>query len=638
MVKVFFALIAAALLLIPCLVLAQESPEVTLEPVVVTATRIEVPLEDVGKAVTVITAAQLQQEQKTTSLANVLQSVPGVLVEQQQGPGGMALIRIRGLGSEYTQILIDGLPVRDASDPQGSAVEFMSDILIENIERIEVVRGASSTLYGSDSVGGTINIITKKGATTPEQFAFFEGGSMATYQESVGANGMIGIVNYALLGKRIDSDGLDAHDTYRETAITGRFGVDFSQDMSLSAQLKYSDSKKDLNNSPEILNGVLIEGGDDPDDTKTKTLFNGGISFNHRVSDTFDYLAKIGYVDVERKFTFGPAGADEAGFGSTTTYSGNTFNAEAQANYTINQTHLMTVGYAYEAEQFEQKIGERKDTPDATQHAVYLQDSISLFKEALSIVPGIRYVHHDQAGDRADWEVSASYKLGESGVRLHSHVGTGFRAPSLYELYGASVFGSQLYEYGNKNLDPEESLGWDAGVEVKAFEAQARFNATYFRNKFDQIISFQSAGYANVDGGESNGVEFEAAYTPIEALTVTGSYTYTHTEDANGKKFFDIPEHELSANLNYHFLGKFTANLAVTLKGQEDIPLFNPTTFTSERYQTDGYVQVDLGLNYALSGHFNVWTRVENLFDEDYNVGGYEAPGISFYGGVKATL
>jgi outer membrane receptor for ferrienterochelin and colicin len=99
-----------------------------------------------------------------------------------------------------------------------------------------------------------------------------------------------------------------------------------------------------------------------------------------------------------------------------------------------------------------------------------------------------------------------------------------------------------------------------------------------------------------------------------------------------------MPEHELSANLNYKFWEKFAANLAVTVKGQEDIPLFNTTTFTSERYKNDGYTKVDVGLNYTLSSHFDVWTRVENVFDADYNVGGYRAPGIGFYGGIKATL
>jgi vitamin B12 transporter len=636
MFKTLFSLIWAVMLLIPCIVLAQETTEVTLEPIVVTATRIEVPLEEVGKTVTVVTAEQLE-EQKATSLVEALQNIPGLLVRRQQGPGGIALIKIRGLDTEYTQILIDGLPVRDPSEPQGSAVEFMSDILVENIERIEVVRGSSSTLYGSDSVGGTINIITKKRTGKPGVFASFEGGSMSTFQEVVGTQGMAGSVNYSLVGKRIDSDGLDDHDTYRETSAAGRFGIDFSQDVSLMMQVKYTDSDTDLNNSPGILDGVLIKDQDDPDDTKKKTLVNSGVVFSHNVSEKFDYNVKLGYVDVDKKFTFGPQG-DEFGFGSKTTYAGNIFNAEAQANYSLNDANLLTVGYEYETEEFEQVLGEQKDTPNATQHGAYFQDSLALMSETLNIVPGVRYVNHDQAGDRVDWEISASYMVGESGVRLHSHVGTGFRAPSLYELYGASIFGSQLYKFGNQNLDPEESLGWDAGIELKALEKKIRFDVTYFSNTFDKIIGFGTLGYENVDGGESKGLEVQAKYTPTDTLSVTGSYTYTDTEDANGEKFFGVPEHELGLNINYRFLEKFNANLSATVSGKEEIPLFNTSTFTSERYKNDGYTKVDIVLDYVLNKHVNIWTRIENLLDDDYTIGGYQAPGISFYGGVKATL
>jgi len=636
MLKKLFYVLCTVVLLVPCLIFAQETPEVTLEPVVVTATRIEVPLEDVGKTVTVITAEQLE-EQKATSLAEALQNIPGLLVKQQRGPGGLVLIKIRGLDSEYTQILIDGLAVRDPSDPQGSAVEFMDNILIENIERIEVVRGSSSTLYGSDSVGGTINIITKKGVEIPEFFASFEGGSMSTYQEVAGAQGRIGAMNYSLTAKRIDSDGIDDHDAYGETSVAGRFGIDLPRDISLTIQLKYSDSEIDLNNSPGILAGVLIEDQDDPDDTREKTLLNGGVVLTQQVSENLDYSLKIGYVDVERNFTFGPEG-DEFGFGSDTRYSGNILNAEVQANYSLNETNLLTVGYEYETEEFEQELGDRKDTPDAARYAAYIQDSLFLLDETLNIVPGIRYMDHDQAGNRFDWEASASYTLGESGARLHGHVGTGFRAPSLYELYGASVFGSDLFEFGNEDLEPEESLGWDVGIEFKAFEEKIHFDVTYFNNTFDKIINFEDAGYENVDGGESKGIEVGTTCMLADALTMTGSYAYTDTQDANGEKFFGVPEHEMGLSLNYKFLEKFNLNLAMTVKGDEDIPLFDAMIFMSERYKNDGYTKVDIALGYVLSKRFNFWTRIENLFDEEYNVGGYEAPGISFYGGVKATL
>jgi len=453
-IMLFFCLSASAM--------AQNTTEITLEPVVVTATRIEIPLSLVGKATSLISEQEIEQPNVTT-LAEALQAVPGLLVSQQGGPGTLVSFKIRGLDSEYTQILIDGLPVRNPSDPQGSAVEFMDDILVEIIERIELVRGSSSTLYGSDSVGGTINIITKKGMETPELFASFEGGSLATFQEAAGARGKAGAVNYALTGKRVDSDGLDDHDEYSATALAGQIGVEFSPQTSLNIQLKYTDTELDLNESPEIAGGIVVKDEDDPDDAKEKTLLSGGAALTGQFSENIDYSLKIGYVDVESQLTFGPDG-NEFGFGSEVEYSGNILNGEAQVNYRLNEMQLFTVGYEYETEEFEQDLGDRKDTPDATQHAVYLQDSLSFMGEQFTLTPGVRYMDHDQAGDRVDWEVSASYLFGASGVRFHGHVGTGFRAPSLYELYGASVFSGQIYQFGNEDLDPEESLGWDVGL------------------------------------------------------------------------------------------------------------------------------------------------------------------------------
>ena len=616
--------------------LAQETVEITLEPVVVTATRIEIPVEHVGKAVMIITAEQLEMR-KAASLADALRSVPGLLVRQQRGPGGLTSLKIRGLDSEYTQILIDGLPVRDPSDPQGAAGEFMNDILLEHIERIEIVRGASSTLYGSDSVGGTINIITKKGCETPEMFAAFEGGSMSTYQEVAGLRGIAGPVNYTLTGKRVDSAGIDAHDTYGETAITGRFGFNILDDMSLAATFKYVDADVDINDTPAIDSGVLIKDQDDPDDTKEKTVMSGGVSVAHQPLDDMEYTLKLGYVDIERRFLSGPEG-DESGFGSDTTYSGNTLNAELQVNYTLNDTHVLTGGYEYEAEEFEQRLGDRTDTPDATRQALYLQDSLFLLDDAFNVVPGVRYVDHDQAGSRVDWEVSASYLIEKTGARLHSHIGTGFRAPSLYELYGASVFGGSLYEFGNRDLKPEESLGWDAGIELKLFEDRLLVDATYFRNEFDTIIAFGTVGYENVDGGKTQGGEIMLTWSPLETLQITGTYTYTDTEDANGEQFFGVPEHEVGFALTYTFLEHINATLAVTRRGAEDIPLFDPSTFVSERYKNDGYTKIDATVGYVLNRHCQFWLRGENLFDEHYTVGGYEAPGLSAYGGVKLML
>ncbi len=617
-------------------VMAQNTTEITLEPIVVTATRIEIPLTHVGKATTLISEQEIEQPNVTT-LAEALQAVPGLLVSQQGGPGGMVSLKIRGLDTEYTQILINGLPVRNPSDTQGSAVEFMDDILIEHIERIEIVRGASSTLYGSDSVGGTINIITKKGTEIPELFALFEGGSLSTYCETAGVRGKAGAVNYALTGKRVDSDGIGDHDEYSATALAGQIGVEFSPQTSLNIQLKYTDTELDLNESPEIAGGIIVKDEDDPDDSKEKTLLSGGVVLTGQFSENLDYTLKLGYVDVESQLTFGPEG-NEFGFGSEVEYSGNILNGETQVNYRLNEMHLITMGYEYETEEFEQDLGDRKDTPDAAQQAVYLQDSLSFMDEHFTLTPGVRYMDHDQAGDRVDWEISTSYLVGESGVRFHGHVGTGFRAPSLYELYGASVFSGQIYQFGNEDLDPEESLGWDIGLEMKALEGKARFDITYFMNDFDQIIGFGTVGYENIDGGESKGIEVEASYALTDNFSLRGAYTYTKTEDANGDKFYGVPEHQIGVNANYRMMDRLNAHVGLIVRSKEDIPLFDSTTFLSERYENDGYMTVNLAMDYQLSDSWKIWGRVENLFDEEYTVSGYEAPGRGFYGGIRLDL
>ena len=614
---------------------AQEEAEVTLEPVVVTATRVEMPEKKVGKSVVVITSEDLEQR-KPTSLTNALRDLAGIRAQELRGPGSQATINIRGVGARYTQILINGLPVRDASDAQGSALEFMNDILIEDIERIEIVRGPSSTLYGSDSIGGTINIITKKGTEIPELFASFEGGSLSTFQEVVGARGARGPVHGSLTFKRLDSDGIDAHDNYEDTALAGQVGVDLSDTMAMAFSAKYSDSELDVNSSPAIENGEIINDRDNADDTKEKTLFNGAFTFTHDVSESLDYNVKLGYVDTERIYYTGPE--DDYGYENTAEYQANTLNTEIQMNYALSDTHLLTGGYEYEGESYELDLELYTDEPDATRHSFYIQDSIVLLDDTLDLVPGIRYANHDQADSHVDWELSSSYLMNET-FRLHGHVGTGFRAPALYELYGAyfSSYTGEVVVIGNEDLDPEESLGWDAGMEVSAFETLS-CDLTYFSIDFDEMITYGTLGYENTDGGKSQGLELKVSYTPFPSLSLNGSYTYTQAEEADGEDVAGISEHQFGLNVNWRALERLNANLSMTAISDRDTMVYDSSTYESVRCNEDGYVVVDLAANYMISDHFDIWGRINNLFDEEYTENFYRAPGFGAYAGVKLAL
>ncbi|PIE42676.1 MAG: hypothetical protein CSA50_09175, partial [Gammaproteobacteria bacterium] len=585
----------------------QGEVSVVLDPVVVTATRVEIPKDQVGRSVSTVTEEEIEQ-QHPTSLSDSLRNQVGIRSKQLRGPGSLQTIDIRGTGARYTQILINGLPIRDVSDPQGSAIEFMSDPLVEDYARIEVVRGASSTLYGSDSIGGTINIIPQRGTEETELFGLFEGGSFSTYQGAAGFRGATELVNYSLLGKYLSSDGLDDHSEYENRAFAGTIGLNMTDNMSLTFYGKYSDAEMDLNSSPSVdVDGNVVADQDDPDDTKDATLFNGSVIFTHQVTEQFDYDLKFGYVDTERKFYFGPE--EDFGYENTSTYKGNTQNFDAQANYSLNENNLFTVGYEFEAEEMEMDLTLKKEEPDAQRHSFYLQDTISLLDEQLNLAPGIRYMDHDQTGNRFDWQVSVSYTAGESGFRPHGQIGSGFRAPALYELYGAfySSYSNSIVVIGNTDLDPEESLAWDMGVEFTNQDETFLADATYFSTDFDEMIAYGTTGYENTDGGKSQGVEIELKYAPSASLVCSGTYTYTDAETADGEDTPGISSHKFGLNIHWQALENLGTNLAITTVSERDTMVYDPNIYESKRFTEDGYVVVDLNADYEMSDSLKIW-------------------------------
>ena len=640
MKRLYTSLLVVCSVCLPLLGFAEEQEEVsvTLDPVVVTATRVEVPKDQVGKPVSTLTAEEIEQ-QKPVSLSDALRNQAGIRSQQLRGPGSLQTVNIRGVGARYTQILINGLPLRDASDPQGAGVEFMNDILVEDYARVEAVRGASSTLYGSDSIGGTINIITKKGTEDLNLFGSFEGGSFSTYRGVAGFRGAAGLFNYSLTGKYSKSDGLDENSDFEGGTFAGNLGVDFTGDMSLMLYGKYSDSELGLNASPTVdENGNVVPDADDPDDTREAALFNGSAIFTHQLTETFDYDLKFGYVDTERKFYTGPEGS--SGSENTSIFKGNTQNIDAQANYSLNDANLLTAGYEFEGEEMEMDLEVQKETPDAQRHSLYLQDMISLLDSQLNFAPGLRYMNHDQAGDRVDWQLSASYAVGESGFRPHGQVGSGFRAPSLYELYGAfySSYTGSVVVIGNKDLNPEESLAWDLGLEFKTLTDVFLADVTYFMTDFDETIVYGTSGYENTGGGKSQGLEVELKYTPFSSLVCSGTYTYTDAEQADGESLPGVSAHKVGLNINWQALEKLNANLAVTALSERDTVVYDPNVYESRRFTEDGYVVVDLNADYEIYDHAKIWARIDNLFDQEYTENFYRAPGIGAYAGIKLML
>ena len=221
------------------------------------------------------------------------------------------------------------------------------------------------------------------------------------------------------------------------------------------------------------------------------------------------------------------------------------------------------------------------------------------------------------------------------GTKFKGSYGTGFRAPSLCELYYVNPWGGPG---GNPDLDPEESEGWDIGIEQSLLNNCMTLGITYFYNDFDDLIIWDN-GYNNVDEAKTRGIESFIKIMPFDDLSVCLNYTYTDTEDDDGKRLLRRPLHKTGLNTCYRFLERGTVNLDVFYVGERDDSYWDSMTFTTKDVVVDDYILVNLAGSFDICKHLQVFARIENLFDEDYNESyGFGTAGLSAYGGVKITF
>jgi vitamin B12 transporter len=642
--KRFFFFIILLLLSIsaPFYLYAQEK-EVTLEPVVVTATRIETPMKEIASSVTVISSKDIERKQKTHVL-EVLKGVQGLDVVQTSGVGRDASIFIRGANSEHTLVMIDGVEVNDTISP-GRSYDF-AHLTVDNIERIEVIRGPQSTLYGSDAIGGVINIITKKGEGKPKFFASVEGGTFMTFRESTGVSGGNNRVNYSLGLSRFDTDGISAaskkygnyeRDGYGNTSLSARLGFTPMDNLDIDFILHYINAKTDLDN----FGGV---GGDDPNYVqKSKQILSKtqvGLSlFDHRWTQKLAFATTDNDRDVINKMDDQHPFDSERGY-----YDGQFIKFDWQHNLKLHKTNALIFGFEYEKEEGKSKYywesiwgpGQSifpKKT--ASIRGYYIQDEIKLWDRFFATL-GVRIDDHSRLGTEATYRIAPAYLIREIGTKIKGTFGTGFKAPTLYQLYAPATLWGPI---GNKDLKPEKSKGWDGGVEQTLFGEKMTFGATYFRNDFEDLIQYEMLrGYINIAKAETEGLELFASLKPIDDLTLRLNYTYTETEDKRtGQDLIRRPKNKFGLDLNYQFLKKGNANLGIIYVGKRDDLDFSVAP--TRRVSLNQYTLVNLSASYDISKNFQLFGRVENLLDKEYEeVKGYGTPGLSFFGGIRLNF
>ena len=598
--------------------IAEQQLEGETEQVVISATRIETPIGDLGSTVTVITNEQMKREQKQL-VVDALRQVPGVMVSRQGGLGALSTVFIRGAESDHTLVLVDGVKIHDTSAPGGGAV--LDHLTVDNIERIEVLRGPQSSLYGAEAIGGVINIVTKKGAGAPIFSLSVEAGSYQTAIERFSSSGGNDTFNYSLSLARFDSDGFSSlaadttgeNDPYRNNSFGGRFGVDVSEQLGVDLYLRYIDSQIEFDDN---FFGVHNTTQTNSEQWIVKvephlTLMDG--SWRQKLG--------VSVHDLKRE----NLGSLPSVFDSTN------FAIDWQHDVIVDDVHTLVFGVEYEHE-----TADFANVQSANTHSVgfYAQDQMTLGKRVFATV-GARFDDHNDFGSEFTYRAACAYKHLETDTTVRGSVGTGFKAPSLEDLYDSTTF------VNNPNLRAETSIGFDLGVEQSLFDDKVTAGATYFFNEIEDMIFYDGATFqlGNLGDAETNGVELFLAAVPIENVSTRLSYTYTDTEVKQGQGTFGP---QPSGRLLRRPLHNISFDLTVSelLQGKAEVGV--SVQYVGDRDDTggvaDAYTVVNLYGSYRISENVELFARVENVFDEQYQeLAGYNTADASVFGGIRAT-
>lgn len=597
-----------------------------LDKIIVSATKMEQYQAEIGSSTTVVTAKEIQKKGEI-SVLEVLRDIPAVTVVQTGGFGGLTSIYLRGSKPGHTLVLIDGIEV---NDPMSTDRSFnFANLTTDNIERIEVVRGPQSTLYGSDAIGGVINIITKKGRGKPKFEIISMGGSHNTFRQGVDLSGSTEKADYSISLSRLDSDGISKavggleKDGYENTTLSSRLGYKLFDNGELNLLLRYTNASTDIDDGSY---------DDDPNHTAESKSLASKLEFNQAINSWWEHKLAFSYNDNRRKYRDDPDSVDPAD-NTHNWYKGNSEKFEWQHNFSPVAWDTLTFGLEYEEERGYsdgRATWNRFDRKTVENRACYLQNQLKLW-ENLFITPGLRLDNHQLFGRETTYKISTAYLIKPIGTRLKANWGTGFKAPSLFQLYSS---------YGSPNLKPDKSKGYDLGFEQNLFGDKASFGLTYFHNDFKNMVEWNSATwkYKNIGRAEIKGFEIEAKFLPIQNLAIATNFTYTNSKDKEtGLQLLRRTKRQTNLDLNWRFLEKGNLNLGMTYVGRRKDTKY--VGWTATRITLKDYTKFALSCSYDITKNFQLFGKIENLFDREYQeVYGYATEGRSFYAGGKVTF
>ncbi|GJL92172.1 TonB-dependent receptor plug domain-containing protein [Hyphococcus sp.] len=575
------------------------------DEIVVSATLTPTPLSETGSSVTIITAEEIQAQQYSF-LVDVLRDSPGVSVARNGGFGGAASARLRGASSGQTLVVVDGVTINDPSAPQGGF--NFANFDVADIDRVEVLRGPQSLIYGADAIGGVISVTTARNASSS---AYIEGGSRGTVRGGATASisNDTSFARATVSGARTDgisrADGRPEKDGYR--TISGSFsgGVDLNEHWSAQLIARVSDSHVELDGFPPPL--FSLADTDGTEDTR-EYLIAGKFLQNWA---GLDGALTVSYNAIDREDF-------EGGF-STFVAKGDRLTANYVAAVEFSKRARVIGGV--EVERTSAIVSSVDEAADAG--AAFALVEVKPF-DSLTLSAGGRRDEFSNFEGETTARASAVWAASDK-LLLRASWGEGFRAPSLFEL-NFDQFGT----IPNPDLRPEHANGFDIGVETRFGAAsEHELSVTLFHTRVtDQIdFDFAGSGYFNIDETRARGVEIDAHFALSDQWSARTVYSFADAVDkATGAQLLRQPRHKGNATVSFAPNDALTVSASAIFNGREnDTPATNAS-----------YVRLDLRAAYTVSDHLELYGRIENATDANYqDVSGYGEAGVSAFAGVR---
>jgi vitamin B12 transporter len=594
-----------------------QEESVAAEPVVVSATRFDIPLDQVPASVSIVDSQDIEQKQ-IERVSDALREVPGLNVVQTGTPGQLTSVFMRGLPSEDMQVLLDGIPIN-----QGLAGQFdFANLTTDDIDRIEVARGPQSTIYGPRALAGVVQIFTKQGIGTPGMTLSSEGGTYDTFRETLQSDGKIDNFDYSIGASRIDTDNARPNNNYRNTSGITNVGWSPNEQLRIGGLFTYSLSETGNPNSifdPRPIDHFLTE----------KWFIAPRVDFH--VADWLDHRLIFDY-DHERQVN----NPNQDGFVGPTRALFERTTIDYQNNLRPTSWLTLTSGLFYNTVKARQErpfvsFGPTSISDEVEEDAVFLQATANI--ENLIFVAGGRLDEFNQFGDIWTYRVASSYKIDKTNTTLHSSVATGFSPPSSQD----KIFGN------NFNLKPEKDFGWDIGFEQRFWENRAALGATYFHNDLSNVIGFNGQFKTlNLGAAETQGLETELRAQPIADLVFKVSYTYLEAEKTSsadisqpqGARLPRRPRNEVYVSASYLWCKKLRTTVeAKWVNARQEL------RFGAPNFDIEDYNFVNFAAEYEINPHMSIFGRVDNLTGEHYaEVFGFPALGTAVYGGLKVRF